>query len=78
MLASPTVAVDMAQLLATRIAEDGGIRLTDRAIEQIQQLLIGLEPQGTRVVAKEGSRAATDGNTRALASQSRDENLNKG
>jgi flagellin len=68
-LSSPTVSVDMAQLLATRIAEDGGIRFTDRAIERIQQLLIGLDLPATQAEEKDGG-AAREGDTTAAPSVS--------
>jgi len=58
-LTSPAVAVDMAQLLATRIAEDSGFRLSDQTIDRIQKLLIGLEIPSARAEDPDTSSATS-------------------
>lgn len=42
-LTSPTVAVDLSRVLAARVAEEGGIALTEQSLDRLRRLLIGLD-----------------------------------
>jgi flagellin len=44
-LTSPSVAIDLSRVLAERIAEEGGVALTGRAIDRFRQLLMTFDQQ---------------------------------
>jgi flagellin len=44
-LTSPSMAIDLSRVLATRIAEEGGIAVADRTLDRFRQLLLGFDQQ---------------------------------
>lgn len=66
-LTNPTVAVNLSRLVATRVAEEGGVDLTEDAADRVRQLLIQLDQKGPTTDRSQPAADAKDARPEAAA-----------
>lgn len=59
-LTSPSAAIDLSHVLATRIAEEGGIEITERALDRLRELLIGFDQRPSAASAQDDTPTAAE------------------
>lgn len=74
-LTNPTVAVNLSRLVATRVADEGGIDLTEDAADRVRRLLIQLDQMGPAAAGPQSDKA-TD-NVRQSATTSNTDTANQ-